>query len=374
MNPTYSLPPKARTYLRELSLYQAGVKIGERAPKINLAANENPYGAAPEVMRAMGNLLQTYQADLFSRYPAQQSVELRQKIAEIYDLDYQNIICGNGSDEVINALIQAYASIGDEILHAEYGFSYYPIAIRKNGATPIALKETDFRLDTKTILAGITDKTKIIMLANPNNPTGFFIKDAELAELHAQIPSHIILMIDAAYAEYVTLDENDNTPYEGALALARKAKNIVVTRTFSKIHGLAGLRIGWAYGHGEIINNMIKLAEPFNLNILAQKLALVSLEQKDYLQNCALKNTKLRAWLRAELEKLSIRALPSAGNFLLCAFADDNQARMVFEQLKSAGILVRHTGSMGLARYLRITIGKREELDALLQTLRSNLK
>ena len=174
-----------------------------------------------------------------------------------------------------------------------------------------------------------------------------------------QIPSHIILMIDAAYAEYVTLDENNNTPYQGALALARKAKNIVVTRTFSKIHGLAGLRIGFAYGHGEIINNMIKLAEPFNLNILAQKLALVSLGQQDYLQDCALKNTELRAWLSAELSKLSIRALPSAGNFLLCEFADDNQARMVFERLKSAGILVRHTASMGLARYLRITIGKK---------------
>ncbi len=360
---------EAKPYLAAIKPYQAGVCAGEIAPEINLASNENPYGAAPVAVQAMQAYLNQYRNHALNRYPDQASILLRKEIAKKYNLPMENLICGNGSDELISQIAMAYAGSGDEIIHSQYGFACYPLAAYKNGATPIAVPEHEFTLNCEDILAAITPKTKIIMLANPNNPTGFFINDAMMAKLHQKIPEHIILMIDAAYAEYVRPEENNAEIYDGGIHLAKQAKNILVTRTFSKAHGLAGLRVGWGYAEPNIIAAMLKISEPFNLNLFAQKIAAISLMQDDYIADCATKNMQMRDWLAQELRKLKITTLPSSGNFLLCQFSNPNIAYKVWQELKQAGILVRHTASMGLAHCLRITIGTQEELQNLLKQL-----
>ncbi len=261
----------------------------------------------------------------------------------------------------------AFLSPGDHLLHSEYGFMCYPIAARKNGAIPIAIKEDNFTLPIKNIINAITDKTKIIMIANPNNPTGFFMDEENLRELHSQIPPHIVLMIDAAYKEYVAPEQNNGKPYDGAMALAQQAENILVTHTFSKAHGLAGLRVGWCYGSDVIINAMNKLSEPFSVNSLAQILAMLSLECDEFIAQSVQKNADMMLYLQTELPNYGLQPLPSQGNFLLCHAG--RNTKNIFENLKAENILLRHTVSMGLPEYLRITIGSEHENQQLIKAL-----
>ena len=361
----------AKPYLESIDIYQAGVKAGDELPDINLSANENPYGCAKQVRAHITDYITRTAPHTFSLYPEQGSLQLRMAIADKYGLPYQNILCGNGSDELIAQIAAAFLNVGDHLLHSQYGFACYPLAAKKHGAVPIALEEDNFTLTADNIINAITDDTKIIMLANPNNPTGFYINHADLRELHQRIPPHIVLMIDEAYAEYV--DENNLASDEthATLALAKQAENIVVTRTFSKAHGLAGLRIGWCYGSKIIINAMLKIAEPFNVNLLAQQAAMVSLGSDDFIRQSVTANAEMKQFLMQELPKYGLHPLPSQANFLLCHAGSTQRAEDIFSQLKTQKILIRHTKSMNLPEYLRITIGSADQNNRLLDALKS---
>ncbi len=366
--------PFAKPYLQDVSIYQAGLKAGEALPAINLSANENPDGAAPSVIEAISNLLQHKGNLAFSHYPEQGSLNLRQAIANKHQLEAENIICGNGSDEIISMLLAAFVTVGDDVLYAQNGFSAYPIAIRKNGANAVAIIESNFTLTIEKILASITPKTKMILLANPNNPTGFFFTQQQMTQLHAKIPSHIVLMIDAAYAEYVLPSANDGNIYQSCLPLAKQHDNVIVTRTFSKAHGLASLRIGWAYASPQIILPMLKLMEPFNLNLLAQQAALFSLQADEFIAQSADNNTRNMHYLREKLPIYGLTPLPSQGNFLLCHAGSTQQASHIFQYMKNNGIALRHFKTAELSEYLRITIGtntQNQQLIALLNTMPS---
>lgn len=361
--------PIAKPYLQDVALYQAGLKAGEALPTINLSANENPDGAAPSVIEAIAHLLQDKGNLALSHYPEQASLTLRRAIAGKYQLDADNIICGNGSDEIISMLLAAFVTVGDDVLYAQHGFSAYPIAIRKNGANAIAIIEDNFTLTIDKILASITPKTKLILLANPNNPTGFFFTEQQIIQLHAKIPRDIVLMIDAAYAEYVVPEANQGSAYQSCLPLAKQYDNIIVTRTFSKAHGLASLRIGWAYGAAAIITPMLKLMEPFNLNLLAQHAALASLQADEFIAQSAQNNRDNMQYLQENLPKYGLLPLPSQGNFLLCHAGSTQQAGAIFQHMKDNGIALRHFKTAALSEYLRITIGTDTQNQQLISLL-----
>ncbi|MCH9845550.1 MAG: histidinol-phosphate transaminase [Alphaproteobacteria bacterium] len=361
----------AKPYLESIDIYQAGVQAGDELPDINLSANENPYGCAKQVQNHIINYLARTAPHTFSLYPEQGSLQLRMAIADKYGLPYQNILCGNGSDELIAQIAASFLNVGDHLLHSQYGFACYPLAAKKHGAVSIALEENNFTLTADTIINAITDSTKIIMLANPNNPTGFYMPHAKLRELHQRIPPHIVLMIDEAYAEYVDENRFASDETHATLELARNAKNIVVTRTFSKAHGLAGLRIGWCYGSDIIINAMLKIAEPFNVNLLAQQAAMISLNSDEFIKQSVADNAKMKQFLLQELPKHGLTPLPSQGNFLLCHAGSTQRAQDIFSQLKAQKILLRHTKKMNLPEYLRITIGSADQINILLNALKS---
>ncbi len=331
------------------------------AEPIRLASNENPLGASPRAQAAYGAL----SAELH-RYPDGGAQALRQAIAERHDLDPSRIVCGNGSDELISLLIRAYAGPGDEVLYSAHGFLMYAIAARTAGATPIAVPERDLTADQEGLIDRAGLRTRVVCLANPNNPTGSCLSGPELERLVEGLPDHVLLLLDAAYAEYVM--RND---YEDGATLVDGSSRVVMMRTFSKIHGLAGLRLGWAYASAEVVDVLNRMRGPFNVTAPTLAAGVAAIEDRDHAARSRDHNAQWLEWFRQETAALGLDPRPSAGNFVLLRFPGQNglDAVTALAWLKERGILVRGMAAYGLPDCLRVTIGTEAEIRAVVAAL-----
>jgi histidinol-phosphate aminotransferase len=331
-----------------------------------LSANENPLGASPAAIEAARNA-----AGRMEFYPDGSAAKLREAIAAAHGLNPANIICSNGSDEIIGLIAQTYLSPGDEGIFSEHGFAVYRIYIQAAGAVPVMAKETDERTDVDAILAAVTDRTRIVFLANPNNPTGTYIPFEEVRRLQAGLPKNVLLMLDAAYAEYVR--RND---YEAGIELVSSAENVVMTRTFSKAHGLGGMRIGWAYAPAHIIDALNRMRGPFNVNALAVEAGAAAMADRAHVERGVAHNDRWLSWVSEELRKLGLRVTPSVGNFVLVHFPDDGKhtAKVADAWLTERGFILRAMAVYGFPNALRMTIGTEEANRGVVAALTEFLK
>ena len=328
---------------------------------IKLSSNETPLGPSQKAVAAYKAA-----ATQLERYPDGQATLLRQAIAKRYGLDAGRIVCGAGSDELLSLLAHAYLGPGEEGIFTEHGFLVYRIAILANGATPIVAKEKNLQTDVDAILQKVTPRTKVVFLANPNNPTGTYIPIGEVRRLREKLPSNVLLVLDAAYAEYVA--RND---YEAGIELVATTNNTVMTRTFSKIYGLAALRIGWAYCPAEIADVLNRIRGPFNMSSASIGAGAAAMEDVAHIEGAARHNEIWLAWLAAELAKLGLGLTPSVANFLLIHFPEDEARGAVACDgfLKSRGIILRRVASYGLPDCLRLTVGTEDECRAVVAAL-----
>ncbi len=365
---TPTLSPKP--WISGIAPYVPGKSAGaDGRPLIKLSANENPLGTGEKARAAFAAAQAA--PDALSRYPDPGSTALRDTIAAKFGLDPARIICGNGSDELLHLAAGAYAGSGDEILYVRYGFAVYEIAARRVGARPVEADDRDYATDVDALLAAVTDKTRVVYLANPNNPTGTLASRDEVARLYAGLPKDVLFVIDQAYSEYLTEAEDD-----GGLDLAKTQPNVFVTRTFSKIHGLAAERIGWGYACADVISALHRIRLPFNVTRAGQAAAIAATGDDDFVKASRDHNATWRAWLAQEIESLGnhgVRVVPSATNFLLVLFEGDVSAGTVYERLMEAGYIVRWLPGQGLPGALRMTIGTEHETRGLAAAIRAAL-
>ncbi|WP_424628123.1 histidinol-phosphate transaminase [Bradyrhizobium sp. SYSU BS000235] len=317
-----------------------------------LSANETPLGPSPKAIEAFKSA-----ADHLEDYPEGSSRILREAIGRTYGLDPDHIICGAGSDEILNLLAHTYLGPGDEAIHTTHGFLVYPIATMANGAINVIVPEKNFTADVDAILKAVTPRTKMVWLANPNNPTGTYVPFDEVKRLRAELPSHVLLVIDAAYSEYVV--RND---YEAGIEMVSTTDNTVMTRTFSKIHGLAALRVGWMYGPANIVDAVSRIRGPFNVSTPAMLAAVASLEDTVHQEHSRVHTDKWRAWLTDEVSKLGLTVTPSAANFILIHFPQEagKTAEDADAFLTKRGLILRALKNYKLPHALRMTVGTEE--------------
>jgi histidinol-phosphate aminotransferase len=320
---------------------------------IKLSSNETPLGPSPQAIAAYLAAAQSLE-----RYPDGGATPLRRAIAQHYGLNEERIVCGCGSDELINLLAHAYLGPGDEAVFSEHGFLMYRIATLSSGARPISIAETNYRADVDAMLAKVGPRTKVVFLANPNNPTGTYLSHGEVRRLHKGLPASTLLVLDAAYAEYVR--RND---YEAGLELVATTENTVMTRTFSKIYGLAALRLGWAYCPGGVADVLNRVRGPFNVTAPAIAAGVAALADRAHVDKSAAHNDAWLPWVAAELGKIGLQVTPSVGNFVLIHFPADagKDAASADAMLKAHGVILRRVGAYGLPGALRMTIGTEED-------------
>ncbi|HML10299.1 MAG TPA: histidinol-phosphate transaminase [Stellaceae bacterium] len=328
---------------------------------IRLASNESALGPSPKAIAAYRAL-----ANDIHRYPDGSADELRHALGEHYGLDPARIVCGAGSDELIALLQRAYAGPDTEVLYSRHGFLMYPIGAQAVGATPVAAPERDLTADVDAILARVTPRTRLVFIANPNNPTGTYLSEREMARLHAGLPPNVVLAIDAAYAEFV--NRND---YEPGIKLVDAADNVVMLRTFSKIFALAGLRLGWGYFPPAIADVLNRVRGPFNVSAAALTAGVAALNDTESLQKARAHNDRWQPWLNERLAALGLEPTPSVGNFVLPRFAESgtHTAAAAFAFMQSRGILTRKMNGYGLPDHIRITVGTAEENEKVVAAL-----
>jgi histidinol-phosphate aminotransferase len=353
--------PQPKPWIDAIHAYVPGKSKGKDGkPLIKLSANENPLGTSRAALEA--------RAQAPALYPDPDSTALRAAIAAKHGLDAARVVTGTGSDELLNLAAQGYAGLGDDVIYVRYGFSVYDIAARRCGATPVVAPDADYGTDVDALLALVTEKTRVVFVANPNNPTGSYLPGGEIARLHAGLPSDVLLVLDQAYGEYVAPEDDD-----GSLALAAAHDNVLVTRTFSKIFGLAGERIGWATGAPGIVATLNRIRGPFNVSATGQAMALAALADEAFVEASRVHNRNERARFVEKLEALGnhgLRALPSQANFVLVLFEGALTAETAFDGLADRGYIVRWLPGQGLPQALRITIGKPEDMDVIAEVLR----
>lgn len=333
--------------IMDIELYVGGKgHVDGVSNTIKLSSNENPYGACEKAKQAFRAV-----AGNMHIYPSSDHAELRRAIAQVHGLDGDRIICGNGSDEVLSFLTQAYAGVGDEVLFTDHGFSMYRICALGAGATPVEAPEKERCTDVDALLAAVTERTKLVFLANPNNPTGTMLCEAEIERLADSLPAGVLLVLDGAYAEFVE-------GFDGHAGQVDSRDNVFMTRTFSKIYGLGGLRIGWGYGPARIVDTLHRLRGPFNINAGALAAAEAAVLDQAYVEKCRVENAKWRQWLIAALAEADIPADASQANFILARFDSEAEAEAADERLKQNGLIVRLVKGYKLPKCLRITIGK----------------
>lgn len=332
--------------IMDIALYQGGkASVAGVSNIVKLSSNENPFGPSAKAKDAFQRSVHQ-----LHRYPSTDHASLREAIAETHGLDATRVVCGVGSDEIIHFLCQAYAGPKDEVVFTEHGFLMYRISAMAAGATPVEVAERDRTTDVDAILRACNRRTKLVFIANPNNPTGTMISAAEVERLAAGLPPQAILVLDGAYAEYV-----DN--FDAGLALIESRQNVVMTRTFSKIYGLGGLRIGWGYGPQAIIEVLNRIRGPFNLSNTQLDAAEAAVRDQDYVAKCRADNARQRHWLALALAELGIPSDTSMANFILARFASADEAEKCDLFLQSQGLIVRRVASYNLPNCLRITIG-----------------
>jgi histidinol-phosphate aminotransferase len=330
----------------DITLYQGGQShLAGMANVVKLSSNENPFGPGDRAREAFLRSVHS-----LHRYPVTDHAGLRQAIAEVHGLDPVRVICGVGSDEIIALLCQAYAGPGDEVVHTEHGFLMYRISAMAAGATPVEVPERERTTDVEAILAACGPRTRLVFIANPNNPTGTMIGAREVARLAAGLPPQAILVLDGAYAEYVEA-------YDGGKALVEARDNVVMTRTFSKIYGLGGLRIGWGYGPGAIIDVLNRIRGPFNLSTAQLEVAEAAVRDQDHVARCRAENARMRVWLAEALAATGVPSDVSMANFVLARLADAAEAQACDAHLRAQGLIVRQVAGYKLPHCLRITVG-----------------
>ncbi|WP_022719557.1 histidinol-phosphate transaminase [Rhodopseudomonas sp. B29] len=327
-----------------------------------LSANETPFGPSPHAIAAYKSA-----ADHLEDYPEGTSRVLREAIGKAYGLDPDRIICGAGSDEILNLLAHTYLGPGDEAISSQHGFLVYPIATLANGASNVVAPEKALTTDVDAMLARVTDKTKLVWLANPNNPTGTYIPFDEVKRLRAGLPSHVVLVLDAAYADYVM--KND---YEIGIELVSTTENTVLTHTFSKVHGLAALRIGWMFGPANIVDAVNRIRGPFNVSVPAQLAAVAAIQDTAHVEMSRVHTDKWRNTLTEEFTKLGLTVTPSVCNFVLVHFpkGGSKTAAAADAFLTKRGLVLRALNNYGLPDALRMTIGTDEANELVIEHLR----
>jgi histidinol-phosphate aminotransferase len=358
--------PMPKPGILDIAPYVPG-KAGGKGQKVHkLSANENPLGASPAAIAAYRSAAQALEL-----YPDGAAHELREAIASRYGLKFDNIVCGAGSDEILQLLAHAYLGPGDEAVYSQYGFLVYPIAIASNGAKAVVARESRFTADIDQMLSCVTAKTRIVFLANPNNPTGTYIPVAEVKRLQAGLPKSCLLVLDAAYAEYVR--RND---YESGIELVATNDNVVMTRTFSKIYGLASLRLGWTYCPGHVADVLNRIRGPFNVGTSALLAGAAAIADGAHVERAIAHNDEWLGWLTKELSALGLEVTPSVGNFILVHFPHDpgHSAAKADAFLTSRGLILRRMEGYGLPGALRLTIGSEEANRAVVAALKEFLK
>jgi histidinol-phosphate aminotransferase len=345
--------PVPKPGILDIAPYTPGKSGAEQGGRVfKLSANETPLGPSPqaiEAYKAAGAHLEDY--------PEGTSRVLREAIGRKFGLDPDRIVCGAGSDEILNFLAHVYLGPGDEAIHTTHGFLVYPIATMGHGATNVVVPEKDFTADVDATLKAVTPRTKVVWLANPNNPTGTYLPFDEVKRLRAGLPSHVLLVLDAAYADYVSCND-----YESGIELVATTENTVMTRTFSKIYGLAALRIGWMYGPEHIVDAVNRIRGPFNVSVPAMLAGVAALEDTEHYEMSRAHTERWRTWLTEEIGKLGLKVTPSVANFILIHFPLDkgNTADDADAFLTKRGLILRALKNYQLPHALRLTIGTEE--------------
>jgi histidinol-phosphate aminotransferase len=352
--------PQPRPEVFSVASYIGGESVlpGFEQP-IKLSSNEGAFGPPPGARVALAATAET-----MHRYPDGNSARLRAAIGETFGLDAAKIVCGNGSDELLSLLIQAYGGPGTELIMSVHGFSIYEIAGKLAGCTVLKAAEQNLTTDVDAMLALVTPQTKMLFLANPNNPTGTLLPQSEMLRLRAGLPEDVLLVIDAAYSEYV-----DRPDYDPGIALVDAGENTVMTRTFSKIFGLGGARLGWAYAPLPIIDVLNRMRAPFNVSVTAAAAGIAALAEPGWLEAGRAHNTQARTRLEARLAQLGLKINPSEANFTLVDFASPQRAAAADQFLRARGLIVRNVKSYGLPSCLRITIGTDHECNLVAEAL-----
>ncbi|MEM9043769.1 MAG: histidinol-phosphate transaminase [Pseudomonadota bacterium] len=346
-----------RSGVLEISPYVGGAAKAAGVTRVfKLSSNENPLGPSEKAKEACRRA-----AASLELYPDGGHTDLRHAIAKQHGLDADRIVCGSGSDEIISLLCNAYSGPGDEVLHSQYGFLMYAISAKAAGATPVWAAERNMTTDVDALIAAITPDTRLVFVANPNSPTGTMVPLEELERLAEELPSHVLLVLDGAYAEFVE-------EYDGGARLVEARENVVMTRTFSKIHGLGALRLGWCYAPHHVVDVLNRVRGPFNVTVPALAAGEAAIQDSAWVEHCVAENAEWRAWTSAELTRLNIPVVPSHGNFVLAEIGD--HAGDCADYLESQGVLVRKMDGYGLPRHLRISIGTSEGCNALIKSIR----
>ena len=351
--------PVPKVGIDRIALYQGGEsRLEGRSDVLKLSSNENPLGA-PEAARAAWSEF----AGELHRYPSADHSGLRHAIAEVHGLNPDHVICGAGSDEVISFLCQAYGGEGTEVIHTEHGFAMYRISAMASGAAPVEVPEVERQVSVDCILNGVTDRTRLVFLANPANPTGTMIDASEVSRLAEALPSRVLLVLDGAYAEYVE-------GFDGGAALVEARENVVMTRTFSKIYGLGGLRVGWGYGPEHVIGNLNRVRGPFNLSTLQLSVAEAAVRDRHWVRRCFKENAACREWLSRSLAEVGVLSDPSSANFILARFRDEEEANACDAVFREDGVLVRKVRGYKLPDCLRITVGSESDCRRVVESVR----
>jgi histidinol-phosphate aminotransferase len=345
--------PQPRAGVLDIEPYVPGKSSAPGVAKVfKLSSNETPLGPSPLAIEAYKKA-----ATHLEDYPDGAASALRDAIGRTFGLDPARIVCGAGSDDLLNLLARAYLADGDEAIHTTHGFLVYAIATLGTGARPVIAPETKYTASVDAILAAVTKKTKMVFLANPNNPTGSYVSFDEIKRLHRNLPAQVVLVLDAAYAEYVR--RND---YESGIELVATSNNVVMTRTFSKIHGLAALRLGWMFGSAPIVDAINRIRGPFNVNGPAIMAGIAAIEDHAHQERAREHNDRWLGWLTGELQKLGLTVTPSVANFLLIHFPETRgrTAKDADAFLTARGLILRQVGSYKLPNALRMTVGSEE--------------
>jgi histidinol-phosphate aminotransferase len=347
------LRPRPRPGVLDIDAYEPGKSTAPGVARVfKLSSNETPLGPSPKAIAAYRDV-----ADHLEDYPDGAASDLRQAIGRVFGLDPARIVCGAGSDDLLNLLARAYLRDGDEAIHTTHAFLVYPIATLGTGAKPVVAVEKNYTADVDAILQCVTPRTKVVFLANPNNPTGTYIPFDEVKRLHAGLPADVVLVLDAAYAEYVR--RND---YESGIELVATSDNVVMCRTFSKIYGLAGLRLGWLYGPAHIVDAVNRVRGPFNVNAPAIAAGIAAIEDTAHFEFAREHNTRWLAWLTTEIGKLGLEVTPSVANFVLIHFpaTEGRSAKDADAFLTARGLILRQVGAYKLPNALRMSVGTEE--------------
>ena len=348
-----SVYPQPRAGVLDIEPYVPGKSSAPGVAKVfKLSSNETPLGPSPHAIEAYKKF-----AMHLEDYPDGAASALREAIGRAFGLDPARIVCGAGSDDLLNLLARAYLADGDEAIHTTHGFLVYPIATLGTGAKPVIAPETNYTASVDAILAALTKKTKVVFLANPNNPTGTYVSFDEVKRLHRSLPPNVLLVLDAAYAEYVR--RND---YASGIELVATSDNVVMTRTFSKIHGLAALRLGWMFGPPHVVAAINRIRGPFNVNGPAIAAGIAAIEDHAHQERARQHNDRWLAWLAQEFEKLGLTATPSVANFLLIHFPETKgrTAKDADAFLTARGLILRQVGAYKLPNALRMSVGIEE--------------